>query len=187
MAKNRPTFYFNNDITKPIRAGGLILYRFNNNSMELLLEESRGIIEDIGGKSDYEDKDIYEMIAREVDEESNNVLDKKDIYLRLVNANNYVYIEKSKYIVFLLEANMKENILDKKDFGNKEFHDNIDRKIKWMKLNVFLLPEIIKYKLNWRIKNKLVFDMLKQIKTNKKRDIILYKNFVKILNFNSKS
>jgi len=52
-----PTFSYNNDNTKPIRAGGVILYkRTNNNNIEILLiKKLIGNIyqyEDIRGKTD---------------------------------------------------------------------------------------------------------------------------------------
>ena len=34
---DRPTFYYNNDETKPIRAGGVIIYREINNKIQFLL------------------------------------------------------------------------------------------------------------------------------------------------------
>lgn len=46
--KDRKTFYFNDDNTKPITAGGVIIYRFNKGIMELLLVDSRGNYEDLG-------------------------------------------------------------------------------------------------------------------------------------------
>jgi hypothetical protein len=75
---DRPTFYYNDDITKPIRAGGVIIYREINNKIQfLLIKKSLNIIEryeDIGGKTDIIDVTQYDPIAREVSEETNLVI-----------------------------------------------------------------------------------------------------------------
>jgi hypothetical protein len=68
-----PTFSYNNDNTKPIRAGGVILYkRTNNNNIEILLiKKLIGNIyqyEDIGGKTDSLDSNILDTISREAEE-----------------------------------------------------------------------------------------------------------------------
>jgi hypothetical protein len=100
------------------------------------------------------------------------LLSKIKIKKRLENAP-YIYATKSKYIVYIIEANDDEIQLTSKDFGTKEIHDDINRIISWIPLDKFLLPEIVKYKLNWRLKNKILFDKLKDIK-NKKTETNLF-------------
>jgi hypothetical protein len=169
----RKTFYLNKDKEKPITAGGVILYRFVKNNMELLLADSRGAYEDLGGCVDDNDKNIYETVSREAYEESNKLLSKTKIKNRLKDAPS-MYAPRSKYVVYIIEANGDEAMLKCADFGEKELHDDIFRKIRWIPLDTFLLPETIKHKLNWRLKNTILFSKLKEIKNNKNLDINLF-------------
>jgi hypothetical protein len=172
MSKKK-LFYVNDDKDKPITSGGVIIYRFIKNNMELLLSDTRNNYEDLGGMIDEKDKDILSTIAREAFEESNNLLKKTTIKTRL-KKSNYIYVPKCKYIIYIIKANSLEEKLSSLDFGDKEIHDNIDRKIKWIPLDIFLLPETIKYKLNWRLKSKLLYDKLKEIKNDVKLDINMF-------------
>lgn len=160
----RKTFYINNDTTKPIRAGGVIVYRKNkNHSVDLLLIFSRGIYEDIGGRTDIKDTDIYDTVAREVEEETNKIILCESIKDRLTRSK-YVYCAKSKYVIFLVEATENEACLESNIFGNIEIHDNISRLIKWISVDTVLDASVIKYKLNYRMKNPHLFNKLKDIK-----------------------
>lgn len=162
MSKDRPTFYLNNDKTKPTRAGGVIIYKFTRKGMELLLIENRGQYEDIGGCTDKSDKTYIDTIVREVYEETNKLIKRKNTRQKIASSQN-VYISTSKYVIHFIEATEKQKKFTQKDFGPKELHDNIERTIQWIPLTHFLDSNIIAYKLNFRLKNKLVFDKLKQI------------------------
>lgn len=88
----RPTFSYNNDNTKPIRAGGVILYkRTNNNNIEILLIKKliSNIYqyEDICEKTDSLDSNILDTISREAEEKTNNVINKTIIKNQLINSN----------------------------------------------------------------------------------------------------
>jgi hypothetical protein len=160
----RKTFYIDDDKSKPLRAGGVIIYReTEDNNIDLLLIFSRGLYEDIGGRTDNEDEDIYDTVAREVDEETNHVIVYDSIKARLSTAK-YVYCSKSKYIIFLVKATKKEAALESEVFGEIEVHDNIKRTITWISLNTVLESSVIKYKLNYRMKNPHLFNKLKNIK-----------------------
>jgi hypothetical protein len=164
--EQRKTFYIGNDSTNPIRAGGVIIYRkTKDNNIDLLLIFSRGIYEDIGGRTDNEDNDIYETVAREVGEETNQIIVYDSIRDRLNNAK-YVYFSKSKYVIFLVEATDKESRLTSEIFGETEIHDNISRLIQWVSLDTVLESSVIKYKLNYRMKNPLLFNKLKNIQNS---------------------
>lgn len=169
--QKRKIFYLSDD--KPIMSGGLLLYRFIKNEMELLLVEGRGFYEDLGGRVDDDDKDIFSTVSREAFEESNELLNKRSIKSRIKNAP-YVYVPKYKYIVYILKANENEASLKSKDFGTKEIHDDIHRTIKWINLDTFLMPEIIKHKLNFRLKSSQLFNKLKEIRNDKKLDYNMF-------------
>lgn len=163
--QNRPVFNFKGN---EVSAGGIIFYRVNDNNIDLLLIENNRSIEDIGGQTDKEDNDIYETVSREVEEESNKIFKKKNLIKRLKDpSTKHVYTKKSKYIIFLLEATKDEKKLKKSDFGTMELHDNIKRTIKWIPLEIFLDKDVISEKLNWRLKNGILFKLLNEIKSDK--------------------
>jgi len=167
MSSKRKTFYLNSDKDKPITAGGVILFRIIKNDIELLLADTRGTFEDLGGCVDKLDKDILTTVAREAFEESNELLNKRKIKSRL-KAETPVYVEKMKYVVYVIEANDDEKKLASGDFGSIEHHDQIERTIKWIPLSILIIPEIFRDKLNWRIKNRKIFDKIKEKKEDKK-------------------
>ena len=163
-------FYLNGDKDKPIKAGGVIIYRKINNCIELLLINKCGLYEDIGGRIENFDDDICDMVKREVKEETNDqiIFDKN----RLISAP-FIYSEKCKYILFITMATHNEAILEKSHFGDKEFFDDIIRTINWIPLKTFMDPIVIKHKLNFRIKNKSLFSKLKEINDHKIKAIRL--------------
>lgn len=162
-------------VTKEIvTSGGVLIYKFSEKGMELLLVNSRGGFEDFGGKIDSDDQNIYKTVAREAFEESNQLLNKKQIESRLKIAP-YIYIPQSKYVVFIIEANFEEEKLKQEQFGETEIHDNIERKVKWVTLGDLLQPSVIKHKLNWRLKSSKLFAKLHEINNNKKLSVSMFK------------
>ena len=59
-----------------ILAGGVLFYRFCNNTIEYLTCKTGEKFSDIGGKTELEDNTIYDTICREVIEETNNLISK---------------------------------------------------------------------------------------------------------------
>jgi len=172
MTKTKLSFYLHNDKEQPVTAGGIIFYRIVNNSVDLLLMESRGNIEDFGGSVDTCDKTLDETIAREVDEESNNLFKKNDIITRLHIDNRCVYNKRCKYALYIVQATDVESKYKTLDFGDIELHDNIERIVKWIPLHIFMSPEFIKHRLNWRLKNKQLFDELYAIKKIHTKEVV---------------
>uniref|UniRef100_A0A6C0BDR4 Nudix hydrolase domain-containing protein n=1 Tax=viral metagenome TaxID=1070528 RepID=A0A6C0BDR4_9ZZZZ len=157
----RVTKNLDNDISKVITAGGLILYKKDKSgNLKLLLIKKKGMYEDIGGKIDLGDKTIYDTVAREVEEETNNVISSNSIIERIKKAQ-YFYSGHSKYVIFVVKANSNERHLRKEDFGETELHDDIERTIKWTSLIKFM-----KNKMNWRMRNKQLFDKLYELEKN---------------------
>lgn len=162
-----PTFYFDKEKQeKPIRAGGVILYRFNKTTIDLLIAENRGFYEDLGGCTDEGDKDIYHTVAREAYEESNKLIKRKRLIKRLKESYP-IYNARSKYVIFVVKATDKEAKLKSSDFGDMEIHDGIKRKIKWIKLDEFMMKDVISIKLNFRMKHRDLFTKLNSIKIDK--------------------
>lgn len=142
----RPTFYYNNDELKPIKAGGVIIYKIEEKSIKILLIKIKYInqkkdiydfYEDIGGKTDKIDISFYDTISREVAEETNNVINPQIIKYQMSYSDD-LYIEHAKYLLYIIKANSYERNLNTQSFGNKEIHDNIDRTIEWIDINDYL-------------------------------------------------
>ena len=171
--KSRPVFYIKSNDTNEnkieITAGGVILYRIKDNELQLLLMTNRGKYEDLGGTSENKDKDILNTVAREVSEESNQLIDKKSILDR-IKISDYILSKTSKYILFIIKANKYESELVSEQFGDKEIHDDIPRIIDWIPLSEFLNSETIKNKLNFRLKNRNIFEYLKKLDPNYNND-----------------
>ena len=167
MSTTRNTFYYNNDKNNEIKAGGLLIYKIKDNEIFLLLIESRGLYEDIGGCSDCKDDSIYDTIIREVEEETNNIIKRENLN-ELLNNSEEFYNKNCKYLLLIIKANEFLQNLNSEQFGDKEIHDNIIRKIKWINIDEFFNKNTLKYKINFRLKNKILFDKLEKIK----KDII---------------
>jgi 8-oxo-dGTP pyrophosphatase MutT (NUDIX family) len=157
----RKTFYINdNESVCPVMAAGVLIYKVKKNIVSVLLSKSRDVYEDLGGRVDLDDDTIFDTVVREAFEETNENIDKSKIKKRLKTAEHF-YTKKSKYVVYLIKANNKEKKLKSVDFGEKEIHDNIYRKIKWTK--IYDMMDSSKIKLNFRLLNKKLLDKLKSI------------------------
>lgn len=160
----RPTFYYTiNQRKYPIRAGGVMFYKKNDDNIELLMihNQDRNRYEDFGGCTDEKDKSIEETIAREVEEESNGVFKKNDIIQRLRFARR-AYCNSSKYLMYFVQVNNIEAEFTSNQFGDKETHDNISRTINWYPLEDVLKADFIQ-NLNPRVNNKYVIKVLENL------------------------
>jgi 8-oxo-dGTP pyrophosphatase MutT (NUDIX family) len=151
--------FLDDDPAKPVTAGGVIIYKYVKGKMMLLIIETDGKYEDIGGKIDPDDSDVFSAVAREVQEETNEQIMSEDILDRLKIAS-YVYVPRSKYVVYIVEATVQEKKLKKTDFGEMEEHDAFPRTIGWIARDALMKPQTIQYKMNWRLKSKELFDKL---------------------------
>jgi len=154
-SSGRPTFYFENDLIKPIRAGGILLYKKYNGDIKFLIIKKLtfgdNLHEDIGGKTDIGDLDIIDTISREVNEETNNVINRDIIKEQIKSVGKPLYVPFSKYLIYLVEANELQMNLKPSAFGSEETHDSIKRIIYWMKVKNFLLD---RYNFNPRMNNQ---------------------------------
>lgn len=171
------TLYINNDNTKPITAAGLLLYKNVNNKMMLLIIDSDGKYEDIGGKIDSNDIDLYSTVAREVEEETNGQIKQQNIVDRLKFAQ-YIYVPQSKYLLFILEATQNECKLNKNDFGDHEINNGTVRDIGWLSREDLNIPATIKFRLNWRLRSKTLFTTLHDIENKFKYKQKLFKKCI---------
>lgn len=156
---SRPTFYYHDH---PVRAGGVIFFRFRKKRLQLLLIESKRGIEDIGGCSDAIDTCSDDMVARETDEETNQVVTKEEVH-RLFKKKPVVhfYSKQSKYLFHIIRATKRIGRLTSDLFGDREYHDDIERSIGWVNY-----PFVDK-KLQYRMKEWGLHKILKAIEKGK--------------------
>lgn len=133
IERGKKRFCVGNDTAYPIAAGGCIFYKYQEGRMMILLQCINNIYEDIGGKIDMSDNDIYDTVAREVAEETNYLFGKSEYELkqRLMTAD-WVYVARAKYIIFFLRAQDSEVSVNEKDFGDIELHTGIHRTFRWV-------------------------------------------------------
>jgi len=139
----RPTFLFNNEINKPIKAGGVLIYKKCNRQIKVLMIRTSykdiDRYEDIGGKTDFNDTNELDTVSREVNEETNLIISGQIIKQQLSNNNSKcIYIAHGKYILYFIHANSYESELTSECFGNKELHDNIPRIIDWVNIETII-------------------------------------------------
>lgn len=160
----RRMFYVKSNNKKNVKicASGVILYRIINNELQLLLMTYNNIYEDLGGRSQMSDIDIYHTAAREVDEESNGLINKNSI-LNRITTSKYVISGTCKYMLFIIKANDQEMALDKEQFGNREIHDDIPRIVDWIPYSELLRIRKTKSGLNFRLRNDQLFRYLKSL------------------------
>ncbi len=125
-------FCINGDIQYPIAAGGCIFYKCTTDAIYVLLQLIGNRYEDLGGKVEQTDNDIYDTVAREVNEETNNIIcNVVDIKNRLLSAE-CIYIPNAKYMLFFLEATPHEMHIESTSFGEIETHTQIPRTVHWI-------------------------------------------------------
>ena len=105
---DRPTFYVDSDVKKPVRASGIVPYTYLNCVLHVLLLETmwpdtkEPYFEDFGGKTDRRDKNSYDTACRECEEESNNILN-----LRTKKPTHRYYFPAGKYLCYLVPVQGK--------------------------------------------------------------------------------
>lgn len=135
---DRPTFYIEDN--EPIRAGGIIFYYKSGLSYKLLLQYTtriiktveRNVYEDIGGKTDINDKSIKDVLIREVFEETNKVITKEDLIKYLSKEYDYIYIPECKYYLALIPANIDLINVKRYNFGKVEKTTGKSRQFYWI-------------------------------------------------------
>jgi hypothetical protein len=161
---NRPTFYYKNNRSWEVRAGGILFYRKNGESKYdflIMYNSWRNKYEDLGGCTSEVDICMEDTVCREVEEESNGKFNRKDLLARLKNAKN-IYILSSKYIIYFLEASNQEASFVEQDFGTSEICDKLTRNINWLAAEL-VLDDDFHTKLNPRLANAAVLTYLREL------------------------
>lgn len=160
----RPTFYFKNNTENSIRAGGVLLYKFTEDTdePEYLMINKEGKYEDFGGRTDIIDKCINDTIVRECQEESNNIINKVDIYPAMLKSKP-VYCPRGKYMVYVVKT---QNSYEPSQFGDREIHDDIPRTVEWVKHSDIMKHRNIHNFLHRRLKFNDFYNKLNNIYKN---------------------
>ena len=161
-------FITNNEEDIALSAGGVIFYKITDGELFLLLSYSREKYEDLGGRCDINDKDIFDTIAREVEEESNKLILRDAVLKRIKNNSKYAICKQSKYMVHFIKANCSEMKLSTEDFGKVEFHENLPRTIHWLNVKD-VLKEMDKF--NFRLRNNNVISLINRINPKGKKSL----------------
>lgn len=126
-----------NILGAPCVSAGVIFFRFKNGQLEFLLQHKpdkrqKWWYEDLGGKSNPEDKSLDDTAAREVDEESNNQITKAYAKQLMSRDSIALLYQKAKYLVYIVHLPDQKEF----DFGDHENHPKyvIKRYIKWVSL-----------------------------------------------------
>ena len=139
----------NNIYKNIISACGCLFIRVHNKKLQLLLisykDPNWPKYDDFGGRIDIDDNTVNDAICREVSEETNDVITKKQIKKTLMDDNIIFYNRQSKYYCVVHQIdNFKYN--DSSIFGDFEKTDKIYRTINWFDYD--------------KVKSKLAFRLL---------------------------
>jgi len=177
--QKKVTLYLNDDSSKPVTAAGVLFYKKVGKNLMLLVIDNQGKYEDIGGKIDSNDTNILTAVCREIEEETNAKIKSENVLERL-RTSHHVYVPRSKYLIYLLEANDYEKELKKEDFGDCEENNGSIRTIGWISREELTKTPIIQYKMNRRLKSKDLMDKLVSIENMLKlKNNNLFKNMKK--------
>jgi len=148
----RPTFYIGST-TNSVRAAGILFFHISINNEKSLLfinNQKKSVLEDLGGKTDALDKNLFDTAIRETIEESNGIFTRKFLIEKLgierrkykntikpkQLANKlYCYSKHGKYCLFLIKLDDKINC---DEFGLTETHTGNDRTLEWISFNDFV-------------------------------------------------
>jgi hypothetical protein len=166
ISMDRPTFYFNGNQHDEIRAGGLLLYRTENDHITYLMADYFGHYGDFGGKTDKVDKNIIGTIAREVTEETNGIISDNDVRTLIKNTKP-IYVKHCKYLLYICET---KKYYDPDTFGNIETFENLNRSVHWIP-NKRLKDKKFLNKLNFRLRNSNFFCKVTEITKKYKAQI----------------
>lgn len=144
----------NNLYDKTISACGCLFYKIHQNQLQLLLIKYVDInwprLDDFGGRIDIDDNTLFDAMAREVSEETNNIINKDNLQ-NIISNNSLIhtfYNKTSKYYMKLINVN--ELFYKNTDiFGEYEDTDGIYRNIKWYNYSE------IKEQLSFRLLNNI--------------------------------
>lgn len=178
--EKRKTLYYGKNAVK---ASGVMFYKRKrvkknskndnkyNSGIEVLVLFTKGKYEDPGGKIDEIDESIEAAAAREVSEETNNVIT-QDMALSMINhkSTKCHYSKISKYLLYLVEANNEIKNINMDDFGTREIKYDYKRIFQWIDIDkLYSQTNINGRRINPRIISLAVPKQIKKIMEKKKK------------------
>lgn len=137
----RPHFFYDGHLE--VRAAGILVYVRQGGDIQFLMRKEKGKWSETGGgKSEKVDTCILDTAVRECVEETNGRLfsdedsfSECDSKLReMITPRTYkIYSPRSKYMLFVVEADMKLRREKMTRFGNVEMHTRIRHYYKWVR------------------------------------------------------
>jgi len=150
----RKVFYVDDDQSKPVLAGGVILMKGEEPKLfvqKVKKEEGEGhFFSDFGGKVDNDDTSYWQSISRELGEETNYAIyikrgdrkvyiDDKGIEKMLrEEVKNKIYLPTAKYYILFVNFDENKYGIDYEKIGDHETHDLIERTAEWINAKEFI-------------------------------------------------
>jgi hypothetical protein len=137
---SKKIFYLNNDKECPVKAGGVLFYKYNNkNELKVLVINKNNRYEDFGGRIESrKDRNIIDTVSREVAEESNNIF-QNDYISEELNKLQPIYIKDSKYLLYVIELDKEYS---EKSFSDMEYYSKCFRNVEWLLFENFITKSI---------------------------------------------
>jgi hypothetical protein len=157
MIKERPTFKYKlHNKLYPIRAGGILFYRYVNDNLVFLMIKRNNIYSDFGGKTEPIDKSIIDTASRETEEESNKIF-KKNMIINIIRNQKGIYCKHSKYVIYLYRL---DKYINPRIFGKYEKAEGIRRTVEWISYKYFIRNI---NKIHVRLQNKYLLFILSKL------------------------
>lgn len=144
--------FVDNDDNKPIMTVGVIPYRFVRKSLEVLLVDNKGFLGDMCLNVEDGDNSVDDVIARGI-----------GIKFNLKGVQFGTYVNVCRHVVYFVEV---DGVID----GGLD----VGVKLKWISADVMLLPEVIKYKLLFRLKSRMLFGKIRRIMEDKRMSVFMF-------------
>lgn len=166
LTDKRKTLYHN---SKEVTATGVLFYKFVKKSIQVLVMFTKGKYEDPGGKIDMIDDTIESAAAREVAEETNDVIT-EDMVLSLINDKTKRHYSKtSKYLIHIVKASDAIKKLKTDDFGTHEKKYNYKRTFKWLDIDeLYSKININGRRIHYRIMDNNLKNKIKSVPKKRK-------------------
>ena len=139
--------------SRSIASGGVLMVK--PSGYVLLIKNTHPnwtLLDDLGGRTELSDQSIWDTIIREVEEESNGLI---NLAQSVLQQSPQVYVPASKYLCCLIKVDDHE-YNDTSIFGEREIADNILRTLHWMKYD-----DQLQQKMSHRLQSQ---DIIKEIK-----------------------
>ncbi len=123
-----------------ISACGCVLYKHINGEVHLLLVKYTNpkfpLLDDLGGKIELTDESLFEAMAREVAEETNQVISHAELQRLVISTDSihHYYNHLCKYYATIVKV-PEDYLADTSIFGSVETGNQIGRTLQWFRIS----------------------------------------------------